>query len=92
MCHSCINNRRMDRLHESCINYSDEQSPVKELLGKESSVFFHERNLQILAPEMYMASNNFSPTHMNGSFEVRNEHSCNLRQNSVFLAFNKISI
>ena len=33
---------------------------------------------------MYKVRNNFSPPHMNKNFEVRNEHTFNLRQNSLF--------
>ena len=86
MCHSCTNNRKIDRLHERClrITYNDKQSSFKKLLEKDRSVSIHERNVQILASEMYKVSNNFSPPHINEIFEVRNEHPYNLRQNSQF--------
>ena len=63
MCHSRTNNRRIDRLHERCLKiiYNDKRSSFKELLEKDSSVSIHERNVQILATEMYKVSNNFSP-------------------------------
>ena len=48
--------------------YSNKQSSFKELLEKDSSVSIHERNVQILATEMYEISNNFSPPHMNEIF------------------------
>ena len=94
MCHCRTNKRKIDRLQERCrrIVYNDKQSSFKELLEKDSSVSIHERNVQILTPEMYKISNNFSPPHMNEIFEVINEHPYNLRQNSVFSVFNKISI
>ena len=84
MCHSRTNKRKIDRLHERCLRiiYNDKQSSFKELLEKDSSVSIHERNVQVLATEMYKISNNFSPPHMNKIFELRNEHPCNLRQHS----------
>ena len=86
MCHSRTNKRKIDRLHERCLRiiYNDKQSSFKELLEKDSSVSIHERNVQILATEMYKVSNNFSPPHMNGIIEVRNKHPYNLRRNSQF--------
>ena len=63
MCHSRTNNRKIDRLHERCLRiiYNDKQSLLNELLEKDSSVPIHERNIKILATEMYKVSNNFSP-------------------------------
>ena len=85
-CHSRTNKRKIERLHEIChrIIYNDKQSSFKELLEKDSSVSIHERNVKILATEVYKVSNNFSPPDMNEIFEVRNEHLYNLRQNSQF--------
>ena len=50
MCHSRINNRKIDRLLERylMIIYKDIQSWFKELLEKNSSIFIHERNVQML--------------------------------------------
>ena len=86
MCHSRSNKRKIDRLYERSLKiiYNDKQSLFKELLEKDSSVSIHERNVQILATEMYNVSNNFSPPHMNEMFEVRNENPYNLKQNSQF--------
>ena len=86
MCHSRTNKRKIDRLQERCLRiiYNDKQSSFKELLEKDSSVSIHERNVQVLATEMYKVSNNFSPPHINKIFELRNEHPYNLRQNSQF--------
>ena len=80
MCYNRTNKRKINRLHERCqrIIYNDKQSSFKVLLEKDSSVSIHERNVQSLATEMYKASNNFSPPHMNETFKVRNEHPYNL--------------
>ena len=78
MCHSRTNNRKIDRLQERCLRI---QSSFKELLEKDSSVSIHDFwHVQILATEMYKASNNFSPFLLNE--KLRNEPPYNLRQNS----------
>ena len=81
MCHTCTINRKIDRLHATCLDiiYSDKQSSFQELFEKDRSVSIHEINVQILATEMYKVSNNFTPPHMNKIFEIRNEHPYNLR-------------
>ena len=58
MCHSRIINKKINRLHERCLRmiYCDKQSSFEELLEKDSSVSIHERNIQILATEMYKVS------------------------------------
>ena len=66
------------------IIYNDKQSSCKELLEKDSSVSIHERNVHMSAAEMRKVSSNFSPPHMNEIFQIRNEHTYNLRQNSQF--------
>ena len=43
------------------IVYKDHFSSFKELLSKDNSVTVHERNLQILATEMYKTLNSLSP-------------------------------
>ena len=55
MCHSRANNSKINRLHERCfrIIYSDKQSSIEELLEKDGFVTIHQRNLQVLATEMY---------------------------------------
>ena len=59
MCHSRENNRKINRLHERCLRtvYNDKQSSFNELLEKDGSVSIHERNIQVLATEMYKTSN-----------------------------------
>ena len=53
MCHSRVNNGKINRLHERCLPiYSDKQSLFETLLENDGSVSVHNRNLQILASEM----------------------------------------
>ena len=62
MCHSRANNNKINRLHERCLRivFSEKQSSFETLLEKDSSVSIHNRNLQILATEMYKIKNNLS--------------------------------
>ena len=62
MCHSRENKRKINQLHEWCLRtvYNDKQSSFNELLEKDGSVSIHERNLQVLATEMYKISNGLS--------------------------------
>ena len=75
MCHSRANNGKINRLHERCLQtiYSDKQSSFETLLEKDDSVSVHNRNLQILATEMYKIKNDLSPSIVTELFEQRNE-------------------
>ena len=59
---SRTNNNKINRLHERCLRiiFSDKQSSFETLLEKDGSVSIHNRNLQILATEMYKIKNNLS--------------------------------
>ena len=69
------------RLHEKCLR--TKQSSFNELLEKDRSVSIHERNLQVLATEMYKISNSLSTPLMKDAFLI-NRYPYNLRQNSHF--------
>ena len=83
--HSRENNRKINRLHERCLRtiYNDKQSSFNELLEKDGSASIHERNLQVLATEMYKISNGLSTPLMKDIFSI-NRNPYNLRQNSQF--------
>ena len=85
MCHSRENKRKINQLHEWCLRtvYNDKQSSFNELLEKDGSVSIHERNLQVLATEMYKISNGLSTPLMKDIFPI-NRNPYNLRQNSQF--------
>ena len=87
MCHSRINNNKINRLHERCLRiiYKDKKSSFEELLDKDSSVSIHNRNMQILATELYKIKMGMSRGHMNEIFKLREQNPYNLRQNSDFL-------
>ena len=69
-CDSRGNNRKINRLHERCLRtiYNDKQSSFNELLEKDGSVSMRERNLQVLATEMYKSSNGLSTPLMKDMF------------------------
>ena len=75
MCHSRANNDKINRLHERCLRiiYSDKQSSFETLLEKDGSVSVHNRNLQILATEMYKIKNDLSPLNATELFKQRND-------------------
>ena len=80
--HSRTNNRKTNRLHERCLRiiYNDQQSSFIKLLEQDDSVSIHQRNLQILAIEMFkvvFSSNEWY-------FKLRGEQTYNLRKLSQF--------
>ena len=86
MCHSRANNSKINRLHERCLRiiYSDKQSSFEELLEKDGYVSIHQRNLQVLATEMYKLMKSLSPAIRTELFEHKEEHYNNLRNNAEF--------
>ena len=82
MCHSRTNNRKINRLHERCLRivYNDKQSSFIKLLEKDNSVSIHQRNLQILAIEMFKVGNRLPPVLMNDIAKLRGEQTYNLRK------------
>ena len=86
MCHNRTNNRKINRLHERSLRiiYNDKQSSFIELLEKDNSVSIHQRNLQVIAIEMFKVSNGLLPVLMNDIFKRRGEQTYNLRKHSQF--------
>ena len=73
MFHSRTLNNRINRLHERALRlvYKNPRLSFDELLRKDNSFCIHDRNLQILATEMYKTKNNLSPTQMKHVFPDR---------------------
>ena len=82
MCHSRINNKRINRLHERClfVIYNNKQSSFSELVEKDSSVSIHIRYIQSLATEMFSVSRNMLSPIMNDNFKQKNNSRYNLIQ------------
>ena len=76
MCHSRANDGKINRLHKCCLDtiYSDKTSSFETLLEKNDSVSIHDRNLQLLAIEMYKARKGLSPPFIAELFKRKNEH------------------
>ena len=86
MCHSRENNKKINRLHERCliITYNDKRSSFNALLEKDCSVSIHERNIKILAIEIFKVSKNPAQPQMHDVFKLKDQAQYNLRYNSLF--------
>ena len=64
-------NHKINRLHERAlrITYGDYTSSFEELLIKDGTVTIHQRNLRVLAIEMYKISQGKSPEFMKNLVE-----------------------
>ena len=86
MRHSRENNNKINRLHERCLRiiHNDKRSSFNALLEKDGSVSIHERNIKILATEMFKVSKNLASPQMNEIFKLNDQPQYNLRYNSLF--------
>ena len=52
-------NNRINRIHERALKlvYADNNSPYAKLLEKDDSVKIHQRNLEVLATEIFKVEN-----------------------------------
>ena len=94
ICHSRTNNRKINRLHERCLRniFNDKQSSFIKLFEKDNPVSIHQRNLQILAIEMFKVSNGLSPVLMNNIFKLRGEQTHNSKKRPKSGHFKEMSM
>ena len=73
MFHSRKINNRLNKLHERALRivFNDNVSTFRDLLVKDNSVTIHERNIQVLAIELYKVLNNISPEIMSSVFPLK---------------------
>ena len=73
MFHSRTLNNKINRLHERALRivYRNDALTFKDLLGLDSSVTIHERNLQRLATEMFKVKNQLCPEPIQQLFSVQ---------------------
>ena len=73
-------NHRINSIHERAprVTYQAYKSTFLQLLQKDDSVTIHQRNLQVLATEIFKAKNDLSPEIMKEVFELK-EPSYSLR-------------
>ena len=59
----CMLNNKINRLHKKALRivYHDNDLSFEELLQKDNSFSIHDRNIQLVAIEMFKARNNLSP-------------------------------
>ena len=89
MFHSRGLNKRINKIHEKSLRlvYNDNISSFDELLVKDNCVTIHDRNLQVLATEIFKAINDISPTIMKNIFDVKRT-TYNLRSGPTLLTSN----
>ena len=86
MFHSRAMEHRINRIHKRTLRLiypNQHELTFKELLEKNKIVKVNQRNLQILATEIYKAKNKISPEVVNSLFEFTNKN-YNLRNTSIF--------
>ena len=73
MLHSRTLNTRINRIHERSLRivYNDNLSTFAELLERDNSVTVHERNIQVLATELFKVLHGLSPKIMNEVFSIK---------------------
>ena len=74
MLHSRKINNRVNSLHERALRvvYRDYNATFSELLSKDKSVTIHQRNLQLLATEIFKTKNEINPKIMEEIFTFKN--------------------
>ena len=79
-------NGKINRLHERCLRiiYNGKASNFEQLLGKDSSVSIHTRNLRFLALEMFKVAKGLAPTIINDFFPWKETKNYNLRHKLFF--------
>ena len=83
MFHSRNLNNRINNIHERALRttYKDYNSTFQDHLEKDNSVTVHQRNLQVLATEIFKTKNGYNPPLMNEIFRFI-EPSYNLRNSN----------
>ena len=74
MFHSRKLNNRINNIHERALRivYRDYESTFQQLLKQNKSVSIHQRNLQILATEIFKTKNGLNPLIMEDVFNFKN--------------------
>ena len=80
MFHNKNLNNKINRIHERALTivYRDKTSNFTELLQKDNAVTIHQRNLQILATEIYKVKMGLAPQLVKEHFSP-STHTYNLR-------------
>ena len=86
MFHSRKLNSRVNKLHKRALRivYQDYASSFTELLEKDNSTTIRNRNIQLLATELFKVKNRLSPPFMNKIFVENVQHYYELRKQTEF--------
>ena len=73
MNHSRKINNRINRIHKRALRvvHNDDNAIFEQLLKKDNAVKIHDRNLQVLATEMFKVKLDIAPVIMNDGFRIR---------------------
>ena len=73
---------RVNKLHERALRtvYQDYVSSFTELLEEDNLTTIHNRNIQLLATELFKVKNGLSPPFMNQIFVENAQHYYDLRK------------
>ena len=76
MFHSTQLNNRINKIQEWALRlvYKDNKLTFDDLLKLDNSVTIHQRNLQILATEIFKVKNSLAPEIMTEVFEIKEPH------------------
>ena len=76
MFHSRMLNNRINKIHERALRivYNDDHSSFDELLNRDVSFTIHEKNVQILAIEIFKGINGLSPEIMKHVFPLKESY------------------
>ena len=76
MFHSRQLNNRINNINERALRlvYKDNKLTFNDLLELDNSVTIHQRNLQILATELFKVKNSLAPKIMAEVFEIKEPH------------------
>ena len=74
MCHSRKLNNRINNIHKRALRivYRDYESTFQQLLKQNKSASIHQRNLQILATEIFKTKNGLNSVIMEDVFKFKN--------------------
>ena len=86
MFHSRKLNSRVNKLNENALRivYQDYASSFTELLEKDNSITIHNRNIQLLATELYEVKNGLLPPVRNKIFVENAQHYGDIRMKTKF--------
>ena len=77
-------NNRINKIQEGALRlvYKDKKLTFDDILKLDNSVTLHQRNLQILATEIFKVKNSLAPEIMTEVFEIKEPH-YNLRSEAT---------